>query len=142
MSSALLAQVSLYRGTSSTVRLSKFPFKWFFSRMAEGNYWYSKLGTNVPYGFPTKCCYFLSGSKIQYGHPCLWLADTFSTFSQERLQGATLNLRFFMGTWPIVLTFYVDQKFQDGHYGLCLADILEVDNLRIICLNFLSGIFK
>jgi len=41
--------------------------------MAEGIY--SKLVTNVPYEVPTKCCYFLSRSEIQFGHPGLWLAD-------------------------------------------------------------------
>jgi len=47
----------------------------FFSRTAEGIY--SKLATNVPYEVSTKCCYFLSQSKIQYGCPGLQLADTF-----------------------------------------------------------------
>jgi len=50
-------------------------------RMAAGIY--SKLGTIVPYGVPTRYCYFLSGSEIQYGCPDLWLADTFWTSSQE-----------------------------------------------------------
>jgi len=39
----------------------------FFSRTAEGIY--SKLATNIAYEVPTKCCYFLSRSKIQYGRP-------------------------------------------------------------------------
>jgi len=28
---------------------------------------YSKFGTNVPYGVPIKCCYFLCGTEIQDG---------------------------------------------------------------------------
>jgi len=31
-------------------------------------------------------------TKIQYGRSDLWLAGTFSTSSQERLQGSTPNL--------------------------------------------------
>jgi len=69
------------------VHSSTFPFKWFFSRMAAAIY--SKLDTNVPYQVRTMCCYFLCRSEIQYGHPGLWLANTFST-SQEWLQGSTL----------------------------------------------------
>jgi len=57
--------------------------------MAKGIY--SKLATNVPYEVPTKSCYFLSGSEIQYGCPGLWLAATFSN-SQKRLKGSTPNL--------------------------------------------------
>jgi len=33
--------------------------------MAEGIY--SKLSTNVSFEVPTKCCYILTGSEIQYG---------------------------------------------------------------------------
>jgi len=62
----------------------------FFSRMAEGIY--SKLATNVSYEVPTKWCYVLSQSEIQYGRPGLWLADTFWTSSHERLKGSTPNL--------------------------------------------------
>jgi len=61
----------------------------FFSRMAEEIY--SKLATNVPYEVLAKCCYILSRSEIQYGRPGLWLADTFWTSSQERLNGSTPN---------------------------------------------------
>jgi len=61
-----------------------------FSRTLEGIY--SKLGTNVPYEVPTKCCYFSSWSKFQYGHPGLWLADTFWTSSQEWLKRSSPSL--------------------------------------------------
>jgi len=46
-----------------------------FSRTTAGIY--SKHVTNISYREPTKCCYFLSGSEIQYGRPGLWLADKF-----------------------------------------------------------------
>jgi len=36
-------------------------------RMAAGIYF--KLGTHVPYGILTKCCYFLCGKEVQGGHP-------------------------------------------------------------------------
>jgi len=77
----------------------------FFSRPAEGIY--SKLATNVPYKVPTKCCYFSSPSEIHYGRPGLWLADTFWTSSQERLQGSTPNLPhvFLMRSRLSVVTF-------------------------------------
>jgi len=82
----------------------------FFSRTAEGIY--SKLVTNVPYKVPIKCCYFSSPSKIQYGHPGLWLADTFWTSSQERLKGSTPNLpqMCLMRSQPSVVTSQVDPK--------------------------------
>jgi len=47
---------------------------------------YSKLGTNVPYEVPTKCCYILCGSEIQNGGLGLRLAYTFSASFQEQLQ--------------------------------------------------------
>jgi len=62
----------------------------FFSRTTEGIY--SKLSTNVPYDALTKCCYYSSWSKIQYGRPGPWLADTFWTLSEERLKVSTPNL--------------------------------------------------
>jgi len=50
-------------------RPSTFHILNFFSRTAEGIY--SKLATNVHYEVPTKCCYILSRSEIQYGRPGL-----------------------------------------------------------------------
>jgi len=41
---------------------------------------------------PDQVLILQSRSEIQYGYPGLWLADTFSTSSQERLQESTLNL--------------------------------------------------
>jgi len=77
----------------------------FFSRTTAGIY--SKLSTDVPYGVPTKCCYFLSGCKVEYSWHGLWLADTFLTSSQEQLQGSTSNLAqmFLMGSRQSVVTF-------------------------------------
>jgi len=77
----------------------------FFSRTAKGIYY--KLATNINYEVPTKCCYFSSRSKIQYGHPGLWLADTYWTSSQELLKGSTPNLpqMFLLRSRPSVVTF-------------------------------------
>jgi len=77
----------------------------FFSRTAEGIY--SKLATNVSCEVLTKCCYFLIWSEIQYGRPGLWLADTFSTSSQEWQMESTPNLpqMFLMRSRPSVVTF-------------------------------------
>jgi len=76
----------------------------FFST-AEGIY--SKLATNVPDEVPTKCCYFLSRSEIQFSRPGLWLSETFSTSSQERLKGSTQISQqiFLMRFRPSVVTF-------------------------------------
>jgi len=81
-----------------------------FSRTVERIY--SNLATNFPYEVPTKYCYFWSRSEIQYGRPGLWLADTFSTSSQERLKGSTPNLpqMFFMMFQPSIVTFKDDPK--------------------------------
>jgi len=82
----------------------------FFSRTAERIY--SKLATNVPYKVPTKCCYSLSRSEIQYGRSGIWLSDTFWTSSQERLKGSTPNLpqMFLMRSRASCIIFYVDPK--------------------------------
>jgi len=69
---------------------------------------YSNLRTNVSYEVPTKCCYFLSRSEIQYGRPGLWLADTVSTSSQST---ENLAQMYITGSWPSVVTYYVDQKY-------------------------------
>jgi len=118
-----------WRIVSLAVHQSTFQIFYFFSRKAEGIY--SKLGTNVPYEVPTKCCYFLSRSKIQYVHPGLWLADAFST-SQEWLQGSTPNLTqmflHFLGPDKLLLLLW-QSEIQDGGPGLCLADVQVVDNL-------------
>jgi len=77
----------------------------FFWRMAAGIY--SELAINFPYELLTKCCCFLSRSKIKYGRTGLWLADTFSTSSHERLKKSTPRLpqMFFMRSQPNVFTF-------------------------------------
>jgi len=49
----------------ASIRPSTFHILNFFSRTAQGIY--SKLATNVLYEVLTKCYYFLSRSKIQYG---------------------------------------------------------------------------
>jgi len=49
----------------------------------------------------------MSKSEMQYGHPGLKLADTFSTSSQEWLKGFTpiFPQMFFMRSRPSVVTF-------------------------------------
>jgi len=46
----------------------------------------------------------------QYGHPVLWLADTFSTSSQVKLQGSSPNLTemFLRGPYQVLLLLNVD----------------------------------
>jgi len=63
-------ECELMPGATSGVR-KLFPLN-YFSRTAEGIY--SKLGTDVPYGVPTKCCYFLCECEIQDCFSNLWLA--------------------------------------------------------------------
>jgi len=96
----------------------------FFSRTAEGIY--SKLATPVFYEVPNKCCYFLSRSEIQYGHPSLFLADTFST-SQERLKGSAVNLTqmVLIRSWPSVVTFKVDLKSKMAAWPLIVWHIFN-----------------
>jgi len=73
---------------------------------------YSKIGTNVTYEVLAKCCYFSCRSEIQYGHSDPWLTDIFSTSSQEGIQGSTPSLAqmYLTGSWPSVVTLYVDQN--------------------------------
>jgi len=110
----------------------------FFSKMSEG--FYSKLGTNVPHEVPTKCCYFLSRSIIRYGRPVLWLSDTFSTSSQERLKGSTSNLAqiFLLRSWTSVVTFYVDQKYNMATLAFDLLTYKKLIIFRTFCFKFLS----
>jgi len=62
----------------------------FFSRMGYGIS--TKLSTNVPHNFPTKCYYFLDRSEIQDGRHKLWLTDTFLISSNEQLKRFTPNV--------------------------------------------------
>jgi len=84
----------------------------------------SKLGTNHPYGIPTKCCYFWRSSEMQYGRPGLWLVDTISTSVQEQLQISTPKL----GTnisygFPTKCCYFLSgSEKQNGLPGLWLAD--------------------
>ena len=62
----------------------------FFSRTTAWTI--TKLTTNVPLVVLKKCWYFLLWSEIQDGHHGLWLAETFSTSSQEPLHGRCTKL--------------------------------------------------
>jgi len=83
----------------------------FFSRMTVGIY--SKLSSNFPDRVLTKCCYFLCKFEILYGS----LASDWLTHCQFLLKNSCRDLRtpklaqmFFMGSWPSVVFFHVDQK--------------------------------
>jgi len=85
---------------------------------------YSKLGTNVPYTVPTKCCYFLCRSKIQNGHPGIWLANTFSTSKNVAVIYPNLGTNVPYGIPSKCCYFLCRTEIQYGHPGLWLADTL------------------
>jgi len=63
------AQVSLYNDTASIVHLS---VNISHLQRLQGS---TPLLPHACYDFLIKCCYFLIGSEIQYGHPCFRLVD-------------------------------------------------------------------
>ena len=70
----------------------------------------TKLSTNVCLVVLKKCCYFSLRSEIQDGRLGLWLAETFSTSSQEPLHGRSPNQKCLSSCWRSVVTFRCDRK--------------------------------
>jgi len=108
----------------------------FFSRTAEGIY--SKLATNVPYQVPTKRCYFLSRSEIQYGRPGLWYIFNFSRMAKEIYSKLVINVPYEILT---KCCYYLSRL--KSSVAAVASDWLTYKKLIILfCFKFLSGIYK
>jgi len=110
----------------------------FFSRTAA---WiYSKFTTNIPYEVLTKYCYFLSWSEIQYGHPGLWLADTFS--NSRMTEGIYSKLATNVPYEILTKCFYY-LSGSESNVTTLASEWLTYKKLMIsFCFKFLSGIYK
>jgi hypothetical protein len=70
----------------------------------------TKLTTNFPLGVLSKSCIFSELLEIQDGHPCFWLAKTFSTFQ-------IVSVRVLKKC-----CFFSEQfEIHDCHPGLCFS---------------------
>ena len=79
----------------------------------------TKLFKNVCLVVLKKCCYFSSRSEIQNGRLGLWLAETFSTCSQEPLHRRSPNFPKMFAYWSLrsVATFRCDRKSKMAALG-------------------------
>jgi len=104
-------------------------FQHFFSKLASGIY--SKLGTNISYVVPPKCCYFLSGSEISIWPPRPLIGWHIFNFlsSMATVIYSKLGINVPYGVLTKCCYFLNGSEIQEGHLGLWLADLQEVDHL-------------
>ena len=93
----------------------------------------TKLSTNVCLVVLKKCCYFSLRSEIQDGRLGLWLAETFSTSSQEPLHGRSLKLAINVPQMILLVLkkccyFSLQSEIQDGCHGLWLAETFSASS--------------
>ena len=90
----------------------------------------TKVAINVLLVVLKKCSYFSLRSEIQDGRLGLWLAETFSTSSQEPLHGTITKLSTNVGL--VVLKkccyFSLRTEIQDGRLGLWLAETFSTSS--------------
>ena len=101
----------------------------FSSETAEQNS--TKLDRKKDLNVLYQVCVFRADRKKQDGHPCLWLAETFSTSPLKPLNGIWQNLTGIMiSTSSTKFVFLGRSEKQDGRPGLWLAETFSTSPLK------------